>query len=393
MWTEKLEKLQVLIGGSSPPELLIWAPLRICPLGAHVDHQGGVVSGMSVDRGVLLAGRPATEVRLQSLEMGGEVRLDPQQVPPDPQGNWGDYPRAALAVLQKKFLIRRGFDAVLSGDLPGMGLSSSAALLTSLLMALAAVNELKLGRKEIARLVQEAENSHLGLSSGLLDPSIILFAGEGCLTRIDCSNFDVENIPFPAAAPPLEIVVAFSGLSRQLLSSSYNSRVVQCHEAARIMLGEDIQEERARLSMVSRARFEEMTPQLPKTLEKRAAHYFGEVRRVELGCSAWARGDLEAFGKLVNLSGLSSVENYESGTPGLVTLDRLLRESPGVYGSRFSGGGFGGCCIALTRPGFGAEVIAGVSAAYAQSHPEASSKSAFTICRLSGPARVLAGRS
>lgn len=388
MKAEKLEKLLRLIGGPTSAELRIWAPLRICPLGAHVDHQGGVVTGMSVDRGVLLIGRASSEFRVQSLELPGEVRLDVGSTPGPRQGDWGDYPRAALLALQKNTPIRYGFQGALSGDLPGMGLSSSAALLSSLILALAVVNDCELDRKDVARLVKEAENSYLGLSSGLLDPSMILFAQEKHLTVLDCGGFELRQIPFPAEQFPLEIVVAFSGLSRRLVSSGYNNRVAECREAARRLLGPCAQVENPSLCMVPSDHLTEKVKRLPLPLRKRAQHYFGEVRRVHEGCDAWSRGDLVEFGRLVNLSGCSSVENYESGTPELITLDRLLRTAPGVYGSRFSGGGFGGCCIALAEPGFGREMIQEIERAYARAHPEAAEKALFTVCRPAGPATV-----
>ncbi|MCW8984314.1 MAG: hypothetical protein OQK55_03150, partial [Thermoanaerobaculales bacterium] len=154
------------------------APLRICPLGAHVDHQGGVVTGMTVDRRVLMAVVPGTDavVRVVSLDYPGEVVVDLEDQVTTRAGDWGDYVRAAVAALSEEHRLRRGLRAVIAGDLPGAGLSSSAAVLVAYLLALTRVNEIDFGRLEIAGLVKRAENEYVGVASGHLDQSIILFA-------------------------------------------------------------------------------------------------------------------------------------------------------------------------------------------------------------------------
>lgn len=391
---KKLEKLRHLLP-AWPPELIVEAPLRICPLGAHIDHQGGVVTGMSIDRGILLAGSPSADpgIRLRSTEFSGEVVLRCDEAPGPSRGDWGDYARAGLAALQGRTSLRSGIDAVVSGDLPQMGLSSSAALLIVLIMALAQTNEVRLSRREIAHLVQEAENSGMGLSSGLLDPSIILFAEEASLTRIQPSSFSVDQLVFPGGRLPLEIIIAFSGISRRLVGSDYNSRVHECRLAAKELLRGIATDAAPRLCDVPEEVFKAQESRLPPSLRLRACHFFGELHRVEAGCRAWRNGDLQEFGRQVNLSGLSSIDKYQCGIPELITLDGLLRRAPGVLGTRFSGGGFGGSCIALIKPGTASEVINMVSRAYQHAHPGAAQDAIFEVCRPSGPARVLQGNS
>ena len=139
---------------------LVEAPLRICPLGAHVDHQGGVVTGMTVDRRVVMAAVPETDavVRLASLDFPGELVVELEDQVPTRAGNWGDYVRAAVAVLSKDHRLPNGFRAVIGGDLPGAGLSSSAAVLVAYLLALRRVNEINISREEVSGLVLRAEN-------------------------------------------------------------------------------------------------------------------------------------------------------------------------------------------------------------------------------------------
>jgi galactokinase/galacturonokinase len=142
-------------------------------------------------------------------------------------------------------------------------------------------------------------------------------------------------------------IVAYSGISRELTKSGFNVRVAECHEAAALLQhGAQI------LSDVPRNVFEEKKVSLPENLRKRAAHFFTETERVKQGARLWREGDLERFGQLMNQSCESSITNYESGSEVLIQLHEIVSSTNGVYGSRFSGGGYGGCVLHWqTRPG------------------------------------------
>jgi galactokinase/galacturonokinase len=372
---------------------LVEAPLRVCPLGAHVDHQGGVVTGMTVDRQIVMAAVPesAAVVRMASLDFPGEVVVELEDQVPTRAGDWGDYVRAAVAVLAKERRLHRGFRAVIGGDLPGAGLSSSAAVLIAYLLALTRVNEIDISREGISALVQGAENEYVGVASGRLDQSIILFAKHDHLTRVDCSDLSVEQVPPPPDRSDFRFLVAFSGVGRALAGSGFNTRVEECREAARLLLelGHEAPRGRPVLSDVRPEVFERFAADLPQAQRRRAAHYFGEQRRVANGVEAWRQGDLDRFGAMMTASGASSIHNYESGTAELTTLYEALRDTPGVYGTRFSGGGFGGSCIALVEPEAGPSIIEAVKRRYEAAHFEAAAEASFHICCPGGPAQVL----
>lgn len=372
---------------------LVEAPLRICPLGAHVDHQGGVVTGMTVDRRVVMAAvpKPDAVISVASLDFPGEVNVELGGQEPTRAGDWGDYVRAAVAVLAREQRLQRGFRAVIGGDLPGAGLSSSAAVLVAYLLALTRVNEIDISREGVSALVQRAENDYVGVASGRLDQSIILFADHDHLTRVDCLDLSIEQVPHPPDWKGFCVLVAFSGVGRALAGSGFNNRVEECHEAARLLLEFGGEEPRRNpvLSDVRPATFEKFAAELPDAQRRRAAHYFGEQRRVQKGVEAWRNGDLDRFGALMTASGASSIHNYESGTAELMTLYEALRDAPGVYGTRFSGGGFGGSCIALIEPDAAGSVIEAVRRRYETAHPEAAAGASFDICHPGGPARVL----
>ena len=395
--SERVRKLVDRLGESSPLEIseafLVKAPLRVCPLGAHVDHQGGIVTGMTVDREVTLAAIPAPDaaVRVTSLDFPGEVSVDLGDEIPEKTGDWGDYLRAAVYALSSAHGLHTGLRAVVFGDLPGAGLSSSAAVLVAYLLALARVNGIDLVREETSALVQRAENGDIGVESGRLDQSIILFAEQEHLTRVDCSDLSIEQVSRPRRSREFRVLVAFSGVSRSLAGSGFNTRVEECREAARLLLELAGRPPTANpvLSCVDPEIFERFAGDLSQVPRRRSAHYFGEQRRVLAGLEAWQQGDLVRFGGLMTASGASSIQNYECGTAELVTLYELLRDTPGVYGARFSGGGFGGSCVALIDPGAGKEVVEAVARGYTDSHPGAAAAASFHICSSGGPAHLL----
>ena len=150
--------------------------------------------------------------------------------------------------------------------------------------------------------------------------------------------------------------------------------------------------ENPRLRMVSDEVYMEFGSRLPTPLDRRTRHFFTEVRRVRKGIAAWRAGDIQEVGLLMRESGASSVYNYESGCPQLIALYNILSECPGVYGARFSGAGFRGCCIGLSDPAYREEIRAFVDARYPAQHPNMAARYSVHFCKSDGPARVLNGQ-
>ena len=233
------------------------------------------------------------------------------------------------------------------------------------------------------------------LKNGILDQSIILMSDRDHLTFLDCEEFEFAKYPTPADNGRFEVLVAHSGLVTSLASTDYNQRVTECQQATRLMLewaGEPVPEN-LRLRMVSDEMYAEFGERLPDLFFRRAKHFFTENQRVREGVKAWQAGDLHKMGDLINASGASSVHNYESGCPHLITLYDVLRECPGVYGARFSGGGFRGSCIGLVDPAYRKEIVAHIDAYYPVAHPDVADLYSIHFCKLDGPARLLNGHA
>ncbi|GAB4450474.1 MAG: galactokinase [Anaerolineae bacterium] len=369
---------------------VVRAPLRICPLGAHIDHQLGQVTGMTINQSILMAFAPTSDntVYVESLDFQPPVSFKLSDVPTYTPRDWGNYIRGAVLALQQTHSLRHGLIGIVDGEMPIGGLSSSAAVTIAYLLALQAVNHLEEPPERNVALVRFTENQYIGLNNGILDQSVILFSEPGCLTSIDCQNIQVEKIPGPPANGAYEILIVYSGLTRVLVGTDYNNRVAECREAAGLLLdytGQTVPPD-PRLRHVTPDIFAAEGARLPSNLHRRASHYFGEMQRVSEGLAAWRAGDLTRFGALVSESGESSIKNYECGSPHLITLYETLRETPGVYGTRFSGAGFRGNCLALIDPAARESIAEAIHRRYPLAHPDEAPAYSIHFCQPDGRA-------
>lgn len=354
----------------------IFSPYRVCPIGAHVDHQHGLVTGFAIDKGVDLFFdvREDTLVKLSSETFGGELEFDitvPAQVR---QKQWGDYARGAKYALQKRFRLTRGIEGVIRGSLPVGGLSSSAAVLIAYVMAFAKANGIELQPFEVAQIASEAEREYIGLNNGLLDQACIALGRRDGLLFLDCDSNEYRVITRNPDMPPFEIGIFFSGLTRSLVNSDYNLRVFECKTAAWNMLAYMDQPlkpfDKTFLRDIPKAVFEKTRIAMPQRFARRAEHFYSEYRRVRQGVTAWETGNLKLFGKLCFDSCESSIHNYECGSPELIGIYEILRSLPGVYGGRFSGAGFKGAVIALVDPAHKEDVERELTRRYLEEFPE-----------------------
>ncbi len=372
---------------------VVRVPLRISPLGAHIDHQLGRVTGMAVDRSILFAFAPTDDgaVHVHSLDFVAPTSFPLTAIPAYVKADWGNYLRGAVTALQNTHGLRHGLIGVLGGDMPIGGLSSSAAVTIAYLLGLETVNGLQIGPDENIRLVTRTEHDYIGLNNGILDQTSILFSRRNHLTVIDCASVQIDRAPASIAPEAYAILAVYSGVAQGLVGAGYNNRVAECQAAARQLLAfggcNDVAD--PRLRHVDPALFAAEGHRLEDSLRKRATHFFTEMERVAAGEQAWREGNLARFGELVAQSGESSIKNYESGCPQLITLYEILRNTPGVYGVRFSGAGFRGSCLALVDPRRSEEIAEVVHQRYPQAHPEIADAYSVHLCQPADGAELL----
>ena len=357
-------------------EYHIFSPYRVCPIGAHVDHQHGLVTGFAIDKGVDLwfNVRNDERVNLSSHTFEGTVSFEISKPSQIREFHWGDYARGAKYALRKRFELRRGIDGVLQGSLPVGGLSSSAAVLIAYVMAFAKANDITLQPFEVVKIASEAEREYIGLSNGLLDQACIALGRKDGLLFLDCDTNDYRIIKRHPDMPDFEIGIFFSGLTRNLVNSDYNLRVYECKTAAWNMLAYTDQPlktfDKTFLRDIPKATFEKTKIAMPARFARRAEHFYTEYRRVRQGVTAWETGNMKLFGKLSFDSCESSINNYECGSPELIAIYEIMRSLPGVWGGRFSGAGFKGACIALVDPSCKAGVEKSLTQRYLEQFPE-----------------------
>ena len=368
------------------PEALAFCPYRVCPIGAHSDANLGKITGLAIDKGIHLAYSPKHNgvIELCSLQFDKRAQFHVRDVPKHKQDDWADYLRGATLKLAERYPLTCGLSGVIEGSLPIGGLSSSAAVALVYLKALCNVNNIKPTPLEMILISMAAENDYVGVNSGKLDQSCEVYSKKNHLLYLDTKTDEYELIPTHPAMKPYRIAVFFSGIERTLAGSKFNMRVDEARSAAYALMAYAGMEygkfPEANLRAVPRDVYERYKERLPENWRKRAEHWYTEFDRVEQGAEAWRRGDLETYGRLSFESGQSSISNWETGSPELKTLYDIMRHTDGIYGGRFSGAGFKGCCMALIDPAYEESIRQHVTKEYLAAFPALEGKYSVHIC-------------
>ena len=368
------------------PDGVIFCPYRICPIGAHSDHNLGKVTGFAIDRGIHIAYRAKKNgvVELKSLQFPKRAQWHISSVPEQKQNDWADYLRGATLALGRLYPLSVGLCGVIEGSLPIGGLSSSAAVTLAFLSALCRVNNIRMTHKELIDTACAAERQYVGVSIGTLDQSCEVLSKKDHLLYLDTLDGSYELIPQSPEMKPYRIMILFSGLERSLSGSKYNTRVDELR-AGVYALGTFAGIEQARFGDVyarniPREVYEEYKDRLPEQWAKRCEHWYTEFERVEKGAEAWRRGDIEEYGRLCFESGRSSIVNWESGAPEQIRLYEIMRRTKGIYGGRFCGAGFRGYCMALVDPDREEQIRQEVTKAYLGDFPQLEGKYCAFSC-------------
>jgi galactokinase/galacturonokinase len=367
-------------------EAVAFCPYRICPIGAHSDHNLGKITGLAIDKGIHLAYRPKQNgvVELSSLQVDKRAQWHVREVPREKENDWADYLRGATMKLSARYPLQVGLSGVIEGTLPIGGLSSSAAVVLVFLKALCQVNHIQPTPLELIQCSVEAENQYVGVSSGKLDQSCEMYSKKDHLLYLDTKTDQYELIPTHPDMKPYRIAIFFSGVERTLAGSKFNMRVDELRSAAYALAayaGMDYGKfQETNMRDIPRQVYDHFRDRLPHTWQLRAEHWFTEFDRVERGAEAWRRGDIEEYGRLSFESGKSSIYSWETGSPELKKLYEIMTHTDGIYGGRFSGAGFKGCCMALVDPAFEESILEKVGREYLAAFPELEGKYSAHVC-------------
>ena len=332
----------------SEPALVVRSPGRVNVIGEHTDYNEGFVLPMAIDRAVWIAlrPRPGREVVAVSLDFAGEKAFALDGLRREGAG-WVEYLKGTAWALAEAGHGLAGWEGVLAGDVPiGAGLSSSAALEMAAARAFAVVSGLPWDPVAMAKLARRAENEWVGVGCGIMDPLIIGAGREGHAVLIDCRSLEMRPVPLPRGTA---IAVLDTSTRRELTGSAYNERRAQCEEAARLLGVKALRD-------VTPAALAARGGALPDVVRRRARHIVSENARTLDAAEAMQAGDARRLGRLMNESHLSMRDDFEISTAALDAMADLGQAAAGCHGARMTGGGFGGCVVALvdeaTAPAF-----------------------------------------
>lgn len=349
------------------PSIRTVAPGRIEFIGNHTDYNAGTVLGASIDRKVAVAARIRSDeaIVLASDHVAGVVKVEGRPLRRQSgEAAWANYVLGVVQALEARGLpAAGGVELAVVSDLPvGAGLSSSAALELATALAWEALKRFELPRAELVAACREAENDFVGVPCGILDQGVSGFGRRDHLVHIDCRGPVFSTIPLPAG---VQFWIFNTHAKHALVDSLYATRHAECMRAARALGVQWLAD--ATPEQVRAAEAE-----LPGATGKRARHVVEEIARVDAMRSVLARGDLPAAGRLLFESHESSRTLFENSTPELDWLVDALRDQPGVFGARLTGGGFGGAVMAMTDANFtpvAAEIVADKYAAHHATRP------------------------
>ncbi len=325
------------------PDAAARAPGRTNLIGEHVDYNDGFVLPTAVDRDIVVAARRRRERRFRvtaaDLAESASFHLD-EASPPGRWPRWVSYVLGVAKVLDHSGLRLPGVDLAFAGDVPqGAGLSSSAALEVATARALIALTGADVPDLEVVEICHRAEQQWAGVNCGVMDQFTSVFGRAGQAIYLDCRTLDCIGVPIPENAV---LIAADSGVRHSLADSAYNERVRECDEAA-YRLGV------RKLRDIGYDEYFARIEELPERVRMRSRHVVTEIERTREAAAALEAGDLTRVGRAMNDSHESLRLDYEVSTPELDALVHAARGVPGVYGSRLSGAGFGGCTISLVE--------------------------------------------
>jgi len=367
---------------NEPPDLLVHAPGRVNLIGEHTDYNHGFVLPCAIDYGTTVAARGRRDSKITVVAANyGRQRVQFQVDGPfhrDADASWSEYVRGVVRTMGDLGHRMSGVDLLIVGNVPqGAGLSSSASLEVAIALTLSKLHDLKLEPTDLARIGQRAENDFVGCQCGIMDQLVSAAAEDGCAALIDCRTLAISSVPLPK---DVAVIIVNSNVQRGLVDSEYNLRRRQCEEAADI-LGVDA------LRDADLAALEASGKRLGDIAFRRARHVITENMRTLTVAEALRRGDLETVGRAMAASHRSLRVDFEVTVPAVDTLVSIMDGVIGGRGGvRMTGGGFGGCVVALVPTSLISTLEEAVLAAY----PRATGyEPDFFACRPKLGARVV----
>jgi galactokinase len=324
------------------PALIAHAPGRVNIIGEHTDYNEGFVFPAAINFGTWVAAnkREDNDIVVTAMDYENQQnRFSLSEINYDEEQGWANYVRGVVKVLKEAIPDFGGANLLVTGNVPqGAGLSSSASFEVAILKALSALYELPLDGVQAALLGQKAENTFVGCSCGIMDQLISAMGNEGMAMLLDCQSLAIEHSPLPDSH---QIVIINSNVKRGLVDSEYNLRRQQCEQGASLLGVSSLRE--ATMEMLEGAK-----AHMPEVVYRRAKHIVTENARTLAASQALKTGDIETVSEAMAQSHISMRDDFEITVRPIDYLVEIIGEVLGKSGGvRMTGGGFGGCVVAL----------------------------------------------
>lgn len=339
MIKEALSQFKTHYGYSA--ELVIQAPGRVNLIGEHTDYNDGFVLPCAINYSTFIASKKRTDhqVNVIAIDFDGKDSFELNKPIDKSEQGWANYVRGVFKYVQEAYPDFGGMDLIIHGNVPlGAGLSSSAALEVSIATTIKTLYNLPIAPKDLAKICQKAENKFVGMNCGIMDQFISTLGEKNHALLVDCRSLETQSISMPTN---LSVVIINSNVKHGLVDSEYNLRRQQCEEAAQILNVPKLRD--ATIEML-----EQHKAKLSDVVYRRAKHIITENTRTLEAAKALSENNITKMGELMQAGHLSMKDDFEITAPAVDTLVDIVKSVLGNKGGvRMTGGGFGGCVVAL----------------------------------------------
>lgn len=345
------------------PTIIIRSPGRVNIIGEHTDYNNGFVLPAAIDKAAYIAIslRADDQIHLHAIDLHDAFDTTIADIKPLNDGHWANFILGSAAQFYKKGLLTKGFNAVLSSDVPiGAGLSSSAAIECATVFALDQLLQTQLEKLELVKMAQKAEHEYAGVLCGIMDQFASMMGKANHVIKLDCQSLDYTYIPFKLDG--FKIVLFNTNVKHSLASTAYNTRRIECLKAV-----EFIHAVHPNVLSLRDATIEQLNqfvlPYSP-IIYQRARFVVDEIQRLEQACQYLQENQLNALGQLMYQTHDGLSKQYEVSCKELDFLVDFVKPFPSVIGARMMGGGFGGCTINLVQSNDIDQLVSAIQPAY-----------------------------
>ncbi|TMI63511.1 MAG: galactokinase [Bacteroidetes bacterium] len=347
----------------SASPLIVRSPGRVNIIGEHTDYNNGFVLPAAIDKAVYLAVslRDDNEIHLFAKDLNETFSIQIDELKPIGDISWPNYILGAVAQFVEKRIVPKGFNAMLTSDVPiGAGLSSSAAVECATVFALDHLLQTGIHRVNMVKMAQKAEHEYAGVLCGIMDQFASMMGKKEHVIKLDCRSLEYEYVPFKLDG--IKILLLNTNVKHSLASSEYNTRRNECRQAVAWIKEHEPQVNSLR--DVTEAMLDKYVLPKDKLIDMRSRFIVQEIQRLETGCNDLRQGDIKLLGKkmFATHDGLSKM--YAVSCKELDWLVDCVRDNDAVLGARMMGGGFGGCTINLVKEDMIEKLVAEIKLAY-----------------------------